>query len=328
MPPTDESRRTSSMGVGTTQSARRARRRIADVGDERLRRARRQWAAVLIVAVLFFAAVYLLAVQTTLGQRVEDTALLGADQVDPELHRVALRAFHTITLSSQIVATVLVALIGLLRRQVWLAVAGVGVILGGQAVTQVVKFHVLSRPDLTAVDGQFAENTLPSGHTTAAMCLLFATMIVMPYRYRGVAMFLTLTWAVGIGAYTVIIQAHRLSDTLAADAVALATACVAALLLSRTGRIRAVVTPSPQRYVLRTVFVVGVGIVGVACLGLGGVQMLHAVAAHVEDEPTSWRLFLSSQWLAAAGSIASALLFWWTWYRLETKRRHDPIETR
>lgn len=316
------------MGVGTTQSARRARRRIADVGDERLRRARRQWAAVLIVAVLFFAAVYLLAVQTTLGQRVEDTALLGADQVDPELHRVALRAFHTITLSSQIVATVLVALIGLLRRQVWLAVAGVGVILGGQAVTQVVKFHVLSRPDLTAVDGQFAENTLPSGHTTAAMCLLFATMIVMPYRYRGVAMFLTLTWAVGIGAYTVIIQAHRLSDTLAADAVALATACVAALLLSRTGRIRAVVTPSPQRYVLRTVFVVGVGIVGVACLGLGGVQMLHAVAAHVEDEPTSWRLFLSSQWLAAAGSIASALLFWWTWYRLETKRRHDPIETR
>ncbi|MEH3141437.1 MAG: phosphatase PAP2 family protein [Mycobacterium kyogaense] len=271
---------------------------------------------------------YLLAVQTTLGQRIEDAALRGADQVDPELHRVALRAFHTITVSSQIAATVLVAAIGLLRRQVWLAVAGVSVILGGQAVTQILKYHVLSRPDLTTVDGQFAENTLPSGHTTAAMCLLFATMIVMPYRFRGVAMFLTLTWAVGIGAYTVIIQAHRLSDTLAADAVALAVACLAALLLSRTGRIRAVVSPSPQRYLLRTVFVVAVGVVGAACLGLGGIQMLHAVAAHVEDEPTSWRLFLSSQWLAAAGSIASALLFWWTWYRLETKRRGDPVATR
>ncbi|MHA0289423.1 phosphatase PAP2 family protein [Mycobacterium sp. C3-094] len=306
----------------------RARRRIADVGDDRLRRARRQWAVVLVVALLVLVAVYLLAVQTTLGQRLEDAALRGADQVDPELHRVALRAFHTITVGSQIAATVLVAAIGLLRRQVWLAVAGVGVILGGQAVTQILKYHVLSRPDLTAIDGQFAENTLPSGHTTAAMCLLFATMIVMPYRFRGIAMFLTLTWAVGIGAYTVIIQAHRLSDTLAADAVALAVACLAALLLSRTGRIRAVVSPSPQRFVLRTVFVVAVGVIGAACLGLGGIQMLHAVAAHVDDEPTSWRLFLSSQWLAAAGSIASALLFWWTWYRLETKRRHDPVATR
>lgn len=306
----------------------RARRRIADVGDDRLRRARRQWAVVLILALLVLVGVYLLAVQTTLGQRVEDAALRGADQVDPELHRVALRAFHTITLSSQIAATVLVAAIGLLRRQVWLAVAGVSVILGGQAVTQILKYHVLSRPDFTTVDGQFAENTLPSGHTTAAMCLLFATLIVMPYRFRGVAMFLTLTWAVGIGAYTVIIQAHRLSDTLAADAVALSVACLAALLLSRTGRIRAVVSPSPQRFVLRTAFVVAVGVIGAACLGLGGVQMLHAVAAHVEDEPTSWRLFLSSQWLAAAGSIASALLFWWTWYRLETKRRHDPVATR
>ncbi|WP_277243086.1 phosphatase PAP2 family protein [Mycolicibacterium obuense] len=311
-----------------THPVTRARRRIADVGDDRLRRARRQWTAVLIVAVLVFVAVYLLAVQTTLGQRVEDTALRGADQVDPDLHRVALRAFHTISVSSQIAATVLVAAIGLLRRQVWLAVAGVGVILGGQAVTQILKFHVLTRPDLTEVDGQFAENTLPSGHTTAAMCLLFATMIVMPYRFRGIAMFLTLTWAVGMGAYTVIIQAHRLSDTLAADAVALAVACLAALLLSRTGRIRAVVSPSPQRYVLRTVFVVAAGLIGTACLALGAAQMLHAIAAHVEDEPTAWRLFLSSQWLAAAGSTASALLFWWTWYRLETKRRHDPVATR
>ena len=311
-----------------THPVTRARRRIADVGDDRLRRARRQWTAVLIVAVLVLVAVYLLAVQTTLGQRVEDTALRGADQVDPDLHRVALRAFHTISVSSQIAATVLVAAIGLLRRQVWLAVAGVGVILGGQAVTQILKFHVPTRPDLTEVDGQFAENTLPSGHTTAAMCLLFATMIVMPYRFRGIAMFLTLTWAVGMGAYTVIIQAHRLSDTLAADAVALAVACLAALLLSRTGRIRAVVSPSPQRYVLRTVFVVAASLIGAACLALGAVQMLHAIAAHVEDEPTAWRLFLSSQWLAAAGSIASALLFWWTWYRLETKRRHDPVATR
>ncbi len=306
----------------------RSQQRVALDGDRRLRRARHQWTALLVVALLFGAAVYLLAVQTTTGQRLEDAAWRGADQVDPELHRAALRAFHTITVSSQLAATVIVGAIGLLRRQVWLAVAGVGVILGGQAVTQVLKYHVLSRPDLAAADGTFAENTLPSGHTTAAMCLLFATLIVMPYRFRGIAMFVTLTWAVGIGAYTVVIQAHRLSDTLAADAVALAVACLAAQLLAWTGRVRAVVSPSPGRFVLRTAFVVVVGVAGAASLALGTVQMLHAAAAYVSDEPTAWRLFLSSQWLAAAGSIAAALLFWWTWHRLETKRRHDPVDTR
>lgn len=282
----------------------------------------------MIGAVLFFAAVYLLAVQTTTGQRLEEAALRGADQVDPGVHRVALHAFHTITVTSQLGATLLVAAIGLLRRQVWLAIAGVGIILGGQAVTQVMKYHVLTRPDAIAADGSYTENTLPSGHTTAAMCLLFATLIVVPYRFRGIAMFFTLTWAVGIGAYTVIIQAHRLSDTLAADAVALIAACIAAQLLAWTGRVRAVVSPSPKRFVLRTAFIIIVVAVGAMSLALGAVQMMRAASAYVNDQPTAWRLFLSSQWLAAAGSIAAALLFWWTWYRLETKRRHDPAATR
>lgn len=306
----------------------RSQKRVTVDGDHRLRRARYQWSALLIVALLFGTAVYLLAVQTTTGQRLEDAALRGADQVDPELHRVAFEAFHTISVTSQLAATVVVALIGLLRRQVWLAVAGVGVILGGQAVTQVLKYHVLSRPDLAAADGTFADNTLPSGHTTAGMCLLYATLIVMPYRFRGVAMFVTLTWAVGIGAYTVIIAAHRLSDTLAANAVALFVASAAALLLAQTGRIRAVVSPSPHRYTLRTVFVILVGAAGAASLALGTVQTVFAASAYVNDEPTAWRLFLSSQWLAAAGSIIAALLFWWTWYRLETKRRSDPVASR
>lgn len=282
----------------------------------------------MILALLFGSAVYLVAVHTTTGQRLENAALRGAEQVDPELRRAALEAFHTISTSSQLAAAVIVAAIGLLRRQVWLAVAGVGVILGGQAVTQVLKYHVLSRPELAPIKGTFAENTLPSGHTTAAMCLLYATLIVMPYRFRGVAMFVTLTWAVGIGAYTVIIKAHRLSDTLAANAVALFVASAAALLLAQTGRIRAVVTPRPGRYTLRTVFVVLVAVIGAVSLTVGALQMLFAASAHVNDLPTDWRLFLSSQWLAAAGSIGAALLFWWTWYRLETKRRGDPVASR
>lgn len=296
--------------------------------DRRLRRARLSWTVVALAALFLGAAVYLLAVRTRLGQAMEDAALRGSDQVDPEVHRVALELFHTISVSSQVAAALIVGVIGLLRRQLWLAFTGMAVIFGGQAVTQVLKYHVLTRPDLGTVHGAFAENTLPSGHTTAAMSLLFAVLIVMPYRFRGVAMFFALTWAVGIGAYTVVIGAHRLSDTLAADAVALIVACAASHFLASTGRIRAVVSPSAARYTLRTVFVTVVGAVGVACTALGFAAALDVVSARINAKPTQWYLFLGSQWLAAAGSVAAALLFWWTWHRLETKRSGDPIPSR
>lgn len=137
------------------------------------------------------------------------------------------------------------------------------------------------------VHSGWVDNTLPSGHTTAAMSLLFATLIVMPYRFRGIAMFFTLTWAVGIGAYTVIIRAHRLSDTLAADAVALVVACAASYFLARTGRIRAVASPSAARFTLRTVFVVAVAAVGTFSLLWGSLQVLQAAAAHLDDRPSN-----------------------------------------
>lgn len=300
---------------------------VLDSGT-RLIRARHRWVAVAVAALLVGAVVYLLAVRTGLGQALENAALRGADQVDPDVHRIAREQFHTITVTSQVAAALIVALIALLRRQLWVAVAGMAVIFGGQAVTQVLKYHLLTRPELVSGHGGHTENTLPSGHTTAAMSLLFAILIVMPYRFRGVAMFFALTWAVGIGAYTVIIGAHRLSDTLAADAVALIVACAASYLLARTGRIRAVVSPGAARYTLRTVFVAVVGLVGAASVALGLVAALHAVSARLNDEPTRWYLFLGSQWLAAAGSVLSALLFWWTWHRLETKRSGDPAFSR
>lgn len=297
-----------------------------DETDRRLRHARRRWTVIAICASLFLAAVYILAVRTTTGQAVENAALNGAEQVGPRAFLAARKALSTITYTSLALATVLVGTIGLLRRQVHLAVAAMVVILGSQAVTQILKYVVLQRPELLTTD-EYLENTLPSGHTTAAMSVLFATLIVMPYRFRGVAMFFALTWAVGIGAYTVIARWHRLSDTLAADAVTLVVACVAAYFLARTGRIRAVESPGAARFTLRTVFVSAVTLIGFVSSVLGATALVAALDQDI-DEDVEWALFLSAQWLAAAGSIFAALLFWWTWHRLETKRRGDPATVR
>lgn len=297
-----------------------------DETHRRLARAQRRWTVIAICASLFLVAVYVLAVRTVTGQAVENAALNGAEQVGERAFLAASKALSTITYSSLALATVLVGVVGLLRRQVHLAIAAMAVILGSQAATQILKYVVLQRPELLTTN-EYLENTLPSGHTTAAMSVLFATLIVMPYRFRGVAMFAALTWAVGIGAYTVIARWHRLSDVLAADAVTLVVACGAAHFLARTGRIRAVVSPGAARFTLRTVFVALVAFVGTVSLALGAVSLLAALSEDI-DEGVEWQLFLSAQWLAAAGSIFAALLFWWTWHRLETKRRRDPVVAR
>src|SRR5690349_7396456 len=82
--------------------------------DRVLITARRRWAVVLGLALLFGAAVYLLAVQTRTGQALENAALRGASQVDPDLRAAALHQFHTISVTSQLAAALIVGIIGLL----------------------------------------------------------------------------------------------------------------------------------------------------------------------------------------------------------------------
>lgn len=195
----------------------------------------RRWLIVAAACLVVLILVYVLAVLTVTGQELENAALRGADQAAARDQTAADQSLSRITLYSLGVAVVLVAVIGLLRRRPALAVAAVGVIVAGQVVTQGLKRFVLPRPSLVPLTGHYADNSMPSGHTTIAMTVLFAALLVVPYRWRGVTMVLLLSWAVGIGAYTVTAKWHRLSDTLAADAIALGLACLASWWLARRG---------------------------------------------------------------------------------------------
>ena len=101
-----------------------------DETHRRLARAQRGWTVIAICASLFLIAVYVLAVRTTTGQAVENAALNGAEQVGERAFLAASTALSTITYSSLALATVLVGAVGLMRRQVHLAVAAMAVILG------------------------------------------------------------------------------------------------------------------------------------------------------------------------------------------------------
>ncbi|WP_228769839.1 phosphatase PAP2 family protein [Actinokineospora alba] len=276
-----------------------------------------RWIITGVLALIALIGVYLLAICTRTGQAWENAALRGADQVDPETLDTARNDLGEITTYTLAGAILLVGVVGLLRRRVDLAVAGMGLIIVGLGITEVLKRFVLVRPELLETSGHYAHNSFPSGHTTIAMTVLLALLIVVPYRWRGVTMFFATLYALGIGAQTVTAKWHRVSDTLGADAVALLCACAVSWWLMRRGRIiRHTGRPLVSRTIIVTFWALALAFVGAA-----GAIILDATANQGDpaqfDATALDNAYLAANALAIAGSIATLLIFWGLWRRLE-----------
>lgn len=265
---------------------------------------------------LVLVGTYLLAVWTPTGQALENAALRGADQVNSQEVADANDALHAITLFSLGLAIVVVVAIAMARRRLDLAVAGAGVIVLGQVLTQGLKRFVLPRPELVEVTGNYTQNSFPSGHTTIAMTVLFALLIVVPYRWRGVMMFFVWPWAVGIGAYTITAKWHRFSDTLGAMAVALLCACLASWWLARRGQVG---QHTGRAYPGRVVLVVFIALTAVAAVALGGFLWGVGFAQGVEftqpEAAWDYNAYLGANTLAAGFAGVATLAFWTLWHR-------------
>lgn len=261
-----------------------------------------------LVAVLVLVAAYVGLVLTAGGQRFENAALAGAEQVDPVDRASALASLARISVYSLVVAVALVFVIGLLRRRLDLAVAGVGVVAVALGVTQVLKRFVLPRPELITHDPRIAHNSFPSGHTTIAMSVLFGLLIVVPYRWRGFALFVTVFYAIGIGEATVVAQWHRLSDTIGGDMVALAVGCLAMAVVARWSGVTRV---PRRRFSPRLIFVVlPVGLVSVGALALGLILGIVGLPRNqVGTSDFDWIAYLTAQSLASAFSGLTALVY-------------------
>lgn len=264
-----------------------------------------------LVAVVVMAATYVGFVLTATGQRFENAALAGAAQaerLDPSGKANALASLARISVYSLAVAVAIVFLIGLLRRKLKLAVAGVGVVVVALGITQVLKRYLLPRPELIAHDPRIAHNSFPSGHTTIAMSVLFGLVIVVPYAWRGFALFVTVFYAIGIGEETVVAQWHRLSDTIGGDLIALAIGCLAMAYLARdigTNR------KPRKRFSPRLIFVVlPVTLTALAGLATGAIVVFGALPrlpAGTSDY--DWMAFVTAQTLASAFSATTALVY-------------------
>jgi membrane-associated phospholipid phosphatase len=179
------------------------------------------------VAAALVVPLYLVAVRTATGQRLE--------------HRRVLRAaedfLDVISVGSLAVLGTTLVLVALLRGRILRAGATAVTILGANVTTQVLK-RTLDRPDLSGT-GAPEPAGFPSGHTTVAMTLALGLVLVAPAGLRSAAVLCGAAYAAGVGLAVVGLGWHRPSDVaaayLVATAWAAASAAVLALLETRAG---------------------------------------------------------------------------------------------
>jgi membrane-associated phospholipid phosphatase len=191
-----------------------------------------------IISVTMVIAIYVVAVHTVWGQRVDATALRGRSVLAPRVVHAAGRLLATIDVASLAVVGVAIVLVSVVRARKRLALASSAIIAGSILTTELLKKVVLQRPDLGVVDAlRIAHATYPSGHTTVAMALGVTATLVSPRRWRPFVAGLAIVYSSAIGVAVVATANHRPSDPIGAAFVVTAWAAgVASLLVTRPHR--------------------------------------------------------------------------------------------
>jgi len=136
------------------------------------------------------------------------------------------------------------------------------------------------------------------------MSLMCAVVLVVPYRFRGLVLFLASLWAAGVGVATVTASWHRPSDTIGAALIVIGYACAVVAVLARSGRVRHAALRTPVGRALRALLAgaYAVVVLAVAAAVVGGVL----TAADRGDPGTV--VLLAGRLLALSGSAAVAVV--------------------
>jgi membrane-associated phospholipid phosphatase len=176
---------------------------------------RRDFGLISIGAGTILGLAYLIFVQTPDGQDFDDLALQGRAVEDPEITRLTNDLLHDVTRSSLFLLTGALVLLALARRRPRLAFAVGAAVTGSVVTAEVLKLHLLERPDLGTITG-IAENSFPSGHATIGMALSLGLVMVTPHRWRWLALLVAVSMSTLFGVGVLATGWHRPSDTLAA----------------------------------------------------------------------------------------------------------------
>lgn len=157
------------------------------------------------------------------GQYVDAVSLAGASIGFRHIDDLVYAVLDVVSVATVIAGIVLIGVVALVRRRFVLAAATAILVVGANVTTQVLKRLVLDRPDLVDLyPGEVVgsvNNTMPSGHTTVAMSVAVAFVLVVPGRVRGLVAVLATGYAAVTGVGTLAARWHRPSDVVAACCV-------------------------------------------------------------------------------------------------------------
>ena len=117
-----------------------------------------------------------------------------------------------------VAAGIVVALVAAARRRPTLAGRALGAVIGANITTQILKDYILTRPNLGVTTG--AGNSLPSGHTTVAVTLSLALIVVAPQWFRSPSAWIGWAWTSLMGVSVMMEGWHRPSDVITAALIA------------------------------------------------------------------------------------------------------------
>ena len=177
--------------------------------------------AVVAGSMAVFFGNYVFFVRTTLGQELDNAALVGAEHETQGVITEAWDLLDIISVASLALACVMIGMVALLRKRVALAFAALTTIAVANVATQLLKRVALERPDLI---GAGDVNSLPSGHATVATTVAVGLVMVTAPRWRSVVALVTVVFPIGVAVAVVTASWHRPSDSIASFCVVLGVA--------------------------------------------------------------------------------------------------------
>ncbi len=287
-------------------------------------------ALVLAGHLLLFGLVYAVSVHTVTGRRLADASLRGAVAARPLLSGTVQTILDVVSVASLLGAMAVVAVIALVRLARLEGLLALGILVGANVSTWLLKNVLLGRPDLGLDETTPATlNSLPSGHATAVFSAVAALLFVVPHVWRDATAALGASYAALTGLATMLAGWHRAADSVAAFLVVgawttLAAAVVVLARASGTGwwsgtvdRTPPAARPLPVRWLARSA-------VGALVLGAALVVGLVLASLGPRNVVGSAVAFLAGGLLVAGAAAGVTLVLLHVLRVMESPRATGP----
>ena len=222
----------------------------------------------LTICLLLTMLISHVALATAPGQVLDTILMEGTMRSASRYEAFSMLITGIVSVPVMVAAGIVVALVAAARRRPTLAGRALGAVIGANITTQILKDYILTRPNLGVTTG--AGNSLPSGHTTVAVTLSLALIVVAPQWFRSPSAWIGWAWTSLMGVSVMMEGWHRPSDVITAALIAGAWA----LALSPIER-----RPRHGAQVQRVMVWVSLGLIVIALLATGAAMWGFSMSA-------------------------------------------------